>query len=167
MDGRTASRNDGGVNEGHDVSDLTFRTLMPGRYRAGVLILGLVTTSAVLVPLSFELPSVISPVLAILLAVFFTAVSLMRAVVRLGLQEVHIRVAGIFTTTIPYDQITGVVPDQATGVREGMGLRILPNKTVGYLVGGPSVRINTGGGSAVLVSSNTPSKLSEAIRRRS
>jgi hypothetical protein len=155
------------VNEGHDVSDLTFRTRMPGPYRVGVLILGLLTTSAVVVPLSIEIPSVMSRVLAILLAALFTAFFLMRAVVRLGVHEVHIRVAGIFTTNIPYDQITGVAPDRATGVREGMGLRMLPNKTTGYLVGGPSVRINTSGGTAILVSSNTPNELSDAIGRRS
>lgn len=133
----------------------------------GVLILGLLTTSAVVVPLSAEIPSVMSLVLAILLAALFTAVFLMRAVVRLGVHGVHIRVAGVFTTTIPYDQITGAAPDGVTGVREGMGLRILPNKTTGYLVGGPSVRINTSGGTAVLVSSKTPNELSEAIGRRS
>jgi hypothetical protein len=140
---------------------------MPGPYRVGVVILGLLTTSAVVVPLSAEIPSVMSLVLAILLAALFTAVFLMRVVVRLGVLRVHIRVAGVFTTTIPYDQITGVAPDRVTGVREGMGLRILPNKTTGYLVGGPSVRINTSGGTAVLVSSKTPNELSEAIGRRS
>jgi hypothetical protein len=139
---------------------------MPGPYRVGVLIFGLIATSAVVVPLSVEIPGVMSLVLTILLAALFAAVFLMRAVVRLGGHEVHIRVAGIFTTTIPYDQITGVAPDRATGVREGMGLRMLPNKTTGYLVGGPSVRINTSGGTAVLVSSKTPNELSEAIGRR-
>jgi hypothetical protein len=140
---------------------------MPGPYRVGVLILGLLTTSAVVFPLSVEIPGVMSLVLAILLAALFTAVFLMRAVVRLWVHGVHIRVAGVFTTTIPYDQITVAAPDRVTGVREGMGLRILPNKTTGYLVGGPSVRINTSGGTAVLVSSKTPNELSEAIRRRS
>lgn len=133
----------------------------------GVVILGLLTTSAVVVPLSAEISSVTSMVLVTLLAALFIAVFSMRAVVRLGMNSVHIRVAGIFTTTIPYDQITEVATDRITGVREGMGLRVLPNKTTGYLVGGPSVRIYTSGGTAVLVSSSTPNELLEALRRRS
>ena len=167
MDGRTASRNDGGVNEGHDGSELTFGTRMPGPYRVGVLILGLLTTSVVVVPLSTEISSATSMVLVTLLAALFIAVFSMRAVVRLGKEGVRIRVAGIFTTTIPYDHITEVATDRVTGVREGMGLRMLPNKTTGYLVGGPTVRIYTSGGTAVLVSSNTPNELSEALGRRS
>lgn len=110
---------------------------MPGPYRVGVLIFGLLTTSAVVIPLSAEIPIVTSLVLAILLAALFTAVFLMRAVVHLVVRGVHIRVAGVFTTTILYDQITGAAPDRTTGIREGMGLRILPNKTTGYLVGAP------------------------------
>jgi hypothetical protein len=167
LNGWTAYRNDGGVNEGQDGSELTFATRMPGPYRAGVLILGLLATSAVVVPLSAEVSSVTSLVLVILFAVLFIAVFSMRAVVRLGTNGVHIRVAGIFTTTIPYEHITEVATDRVTGVREGMGLRVLPNKTTGYLVGGPTVRVFTSGGTAVLFSSDTPDELSEALRRRS
>jgi phenylalanyl-tRNA synthetase alpha chain len=58
LDGGTASRNDGGVIEGHDGSELTFVTRMPGRYRVGVVILGVLTTSAVVVPLNAEISSV-------------------------------------------------------------------------------------------------------------
>lgn len=119
MDGRTASRDDGVVNEGHDGSEQTFVTRMPGPYRVGVVILGGLTTSAVVVPLSAEISSMTSVVLVIFLAALFNAVFSMRAVVRLGMNDVHIRVAGIFTTTIPYDQITEVVADRVTGVREG------------------------------------------------
>jgi hypothetical protein len=167
LDGRTDSRNDGGVHEGRDGSELTFATGMPGPYRVGVLILGLLATSAFVVPLSAEISSVTSLVLVTLLAALFIAVFSMRAVVRLGMNGVHIRVAGIFSTTIPYDDITEVATDRVTGVREGMGLRVLQNKTTGYLVGGPSVRIHTSGGTAVLVSSDTPDELSEAVGRRS
>lgn len=140
---------------------------MPVQYRAGVLILGLLTTAAVVIPLSADAPIATSLILLILLAALFTAVFSMRAVVHLGMDQVSIRVAGIFTTTISYQEITRVAPDKVTGLREGMGLRILPDKTTGYLVGGPSVRINTSGGTAVLVSSNSPDELSEAIERRS
>jgi hypothetical protein len=137
LDGRTDSRNDGGVHEGRDGSELTFATGMPGPYRVGVLILGLLATSAFVVPLSAEISSVTSLVLVTLLAALFIAVFSMRAVVRLGMNGVHIRVAGIFSTTIPYDDITEVATDRVTGVREGMGLRVLQNKTTGYLVGVP------------------------------
>lgn len=166
MDGRTAYRNDGGVNERRDVSDPIFLTRMPTPYRTGVLILGLLTTAAVVVPLGAELPVVTGLILVILLAALFTAAFLLRVVVHLGIDELNIRVAGIFKTTVSYDLITEVAPDRVTGLREGMGLRMLPNRTTGYLVGGPSVRIHTSEGTAVLVSSNTPNELSEAIARR-
>ncbi len=138
---------------------------MPRPYRAGVIVLGAVTTAAVVVPLAAENSIAMSVVLVILLGALFWAVLSMQTVVRLGVDEVRIRVAGVFSTTIPYSQITGVAPDRATGLREGMGLRLLSNRTTGYLVGGPSVRINTSGGTAVLVSSNMPQELSEAISR--
>ncbi|MBM7848119.1 hypothetical protein [Arthrobacter roseus] len=77
----------------------------------------------------------------------------------------RIRVAGVFSTTISYGDISEVASAKETGIVERMRLRILPNSTTGYLVGGPSVRITTGS-SAVLVSSSAPDKLVEAIERR-
>ena len=130
-----------------------------------MVVLGVVTTAAVMVPLAPEIPIAISLVPVILVVALFWVVLRMQTVVRLGADEVRIRVAGVFSTTIPYRQITGVAPDRTTGLREGMGLRLLSNRTTGYLVGGPSVRINTSSGTAVLVSSNMPQDLSKAISR--
>lgn len=166
MDDQTAFRNHGVVNEGQDDSDLRFRTHMPAPYRAGVLTLGLLTTAAVVIALSAELSIAMTLVLTISLAALFIVASLMQTVVRLSLHEIHVRVAGIFRTTIPYDQIVGVTPDRNTGLREGMGLRILPRRTAGYLVGGSSVRIETKRGNAVLISSSTPKELAKAIDSR-
>ncbi|MHA7274891.1 hypothetical protein ACX80Z_15895 [Arthrobacter sp. TMT4-20] len=101
-----------------------------------------------------------------LFAAVFLYVILMQVTVRLEEREVSIKVGGIFATRIPYREIDTVTPGQPTGIRSGMGLRVMPNSTTGYLVGGPSVRITTGR-TATLVSSNTPEKLSEAIRTRS
>lgn len=103
--------------------------------------------------------------IAVLLTAVFLAVVLMQASVRLEPSEVSIRVAGIFTTAIPYHSIDDVTPWKPTGIAAGMGLRVLPHGTTGYLVGGPSVRIKTGN-TAVVVSSNTPKRLAEAIEHQ-
>lgn len=142
----------------------TFRTRMPVRYRIGLLLIGaLATIGAATAMATFSMSGAV--LVAALLTAVFLAVILMHASVHLEASQVSIKVAGIFATTIPYDTIDDVLPGKPTGIVAGMGLRVLPNRTTGYLVGGPSVRIMTGG-SAVLVSSNTPEKLSEAIEHR-
>lgn len=66
----------------------------------------------------------------------------MRTTVQLDAREMSIKVAGIFGTKIPYKSIDYVAPAESTGLAAGMGLRVLQNRTTGYLVGGPSVRIS-------------------------
>jgi hypothetical protein len=95
------------------------------------------------------------------IAAIFVPVLLMSAKVSVRGQAIGIRVAGVFATEIPYREITAVTAGPVTGLREGMGLRILPDGT-GYLVGGPSVRIETGK-TAVLVSCNEPDRLLDCI----
>src|SRR5699024_12769155 len=72
---------------------------------------------------------------------------------------------GIFCIKIPYNSFDDVAPAEPTGLTAVMLLLVLQNRTTGYLVGGPSVRI-TLARTAVLVSSDTPEKLSEAIEVR-
>lgn len=142
----------------------TFRTHMPARYQRVFLLIGALTTlgsSTAMAPTSMTGAILVGTLIA---AVFLAAI-LMQATVRLEANKVSIKVAVIFATTIPYDTIDNVTAGETTGIAAGMGLRILPNNTTGYLVGGPSVRITTGG-TAVLVSSNTPEKLLEAIEHR-
>ena len=142
----------------------TFRTRMPARYRVGLLLFGALATIGA--TLAMATASVVGAVVvAALLTAVFLAVVLMQARVRLEARQVRIRVAGIFATTIPYHTIDEVTPWKSTGIAAGMGLRVLPHGTTGYLVGGPSVRITTGS-TAVVVSANTPEKLSEAIEHR-
>lgn len=78
----------------------------------------------------------------------------MRTTVQLDAREMSIKAAGIFGTKIPYKSIDYVAPAESKGLAAGMGLRVLQNRTTGYLVGGPSVRI-TLERTAVLVSSDT------------
>lgn len=142
----------------------TFRTGMPARYRISLLLIG--ALAAIGTAASVATASLSGAVLAAaLLMAVFIAVSLMRATVRLDEHETSIKVAGIFGTKIPYGTINDVTPGESTGLVAGMGLRTLQNRTTGYLVGGPSVRI-TMARTAVLVSSNTPEKLSAAIEDR-
>lgn len=142
----------------------TFRTRMPVRYQIVLLLIGAFATigSATAMATASMTGAIL---LASLMAAVFLAVALMQASVRLEPSEVSIRVAGIFATTIPYRNIDDVTPWKSTGTGAGMGLRVLPHGTTGYLVGGPSVRITTGS-TAVVVSSNTPENLSEAIEHR-
>lgn len=165
MDRQLLSCEDDGMHGGNGLSQEIFRTRMPWGYRLGVLLLGAVVTIGVAWGMAADgmNGAVLVPAL---LAALFLFVALMQVTVRLESTEVSVRVSGIFATRIPYHQIDDVAPGRPTGITAGMGLRILPNSTTGYLVGGPSIRITTGS-TAVLVSCDSPEKLSEAIRDRS
>lgn len=153
------------MDRGHESVGTTFRAHMPRRYRIGLLLIGALATIVTVVPIITGQMELAGGVIAVLLAAVFIAISLMHVAVRLNGNDLGIRVAGVFATTISYRDISDVAPANETGIAEGMGLRILPNSTTGYLVGGPTVRITTGR-SAVLVSSATPEKLVEAIEHR-
>ncbi|THJ66467.1 hypothetical protein E8P82_08365 [Arthrobacter echini] len=143
----------------------TFRARMPRKYRLGLLLLGAVSTTLAVVGMLLDGLTAVGLLLGVLLAVTFIAIVMMQAVVRLDDEELTIKVAGIFGTSIPYRQIDGVAPDKVTGLGAGMGLRKLPNSTTGYLVGGPSVRISKGNAD-VLVSTDDPTELAAALERR-
>lgn len=153
------------MNEGHRLTQETFRTRLPMRYRLGFLGLGVLVTVGIAWAMVTDGMNGATLVATLLGAVFLYVV-LMQVTVRLEEREVSIKVGGIFATSIPYRQIDAVSPGQSTGIGAGMGLRMMPNGTTGYLVGGPSVRITTGR-TAVVVSSNRPEELSQAIRSRS
>lgn len=138
---------------------------MPRAYCLGALTLGVVVTVGVVWGMVAGGVNG-AALVAVLLAIVFLSVALMQVTVKLEPTGVSIRVARIFATEIPYHQIDEVGPDRPTGIAAGMGVRMLPNSTTGYLVGGPSVRITTGR-TAVLVSSDAPEKLSDAIRAAS
>ena len=144
--------------------EVTFRTGMPVRYRVILLVLGVIATIGTGAGLALVNIGV-AVISAVLFLAVFISVSFMRTTVQLDAREISIKVAGIFGTKIPYKSIDDVAPAEPTGLTAGMGLRVLQNRTTGYLVGGPSVRI-TLARTAVLVSSDTPEKLSEAIEVR-
>ncbi len=152
------------MNGGPDDPPQIFRTRMPARYSIGLLLLGAVVT--VMVPLALVSEgSTGAAAVAVLLAVLFLGIALMRVTVRVGAGEVSIILAGIIRTAIPYHRIDAVSVAVPTGIAAGMGLRILPNSTTGYLVGGPAVRVTTGS-TAVVVSAGRPEELVAAIGRR-
>ncbi|KNC20411.1 hypothetical protein AC792_00860 [Arthrobacter sp. RIT-PI-e] len=138
---------------------------MPRRYRVGLLSIGVVAVAVAVLPLALGDVGPLGLGVAAVTAGTFLLCLRMRAVVRLGTEELSIRVAGVFSTSIPYRTITGTAPDADTGFVQGMGLRKLPHRTTGYLVGGPTVRIGTGE-TAVLVSTEAPEELSRAIEER-
>lgn len=143
----------------------TFHARMPLKYRIGFLVLGAASTISVTAGMMAGGLNGIGLILGALMALLFVATVMMQAVVRLDAGELSISVARIFRTSIPYHRIDGVQPAKATGLGSGMGLRIMPNSTTGYLVGGPAVRISTGS-TSVLVSTDAPTELTEAIERR-
>ncbi|MUK03569.1 hypothetical protein GM708_17720 [Vibrio cholerae] len=156
---------DGGMHGGKESLRQNFQTRMPWVYRLGVLTLGGVVTVGVAWGMVARGVSGAAFV-AFLLTVVFLSVALMQVTVKLEPTGVSVRVAGIFATYIPYHQIDEVGPDRPTGIAADMGVRMLPGSTTGYLVGGPSVRI-TIGCTSVLVSSDAPEELSDAIRAAS
>lgn len=133
-----------------------FRTFMPLRYRAVLAGVGLAAVTVLLATGR-------RPWLAVLVAAAFLAALTMSVRVRLDEVGLSVRVAGVFSTSIPYQEIAAVSAGPATGLLHGMGLRLLPGGGTGYLVGGPSVRIQCRNAS-VLVSCADPQALVTGIR---
>lgn len=125
-----------------------FRTGMPTRYQTVLTGVGFV---AVIV-----LSVTGQPWLGLVIALVFVSALRMNARIRLGETDLSVRVAGLFSTTIAYREITAVSAGPSTGIREGMGLRVLPGGGTGYLVGGPTIRIQGGAGTWLLVSCADP-----------
>lgn len=146
-------------------SSAEFRARMPRRYRIGLLAIGAVAVAAALLPLALGDPGLLGIGIAVLTAALFVLCARMQAVVRLETEELRIRVAGVFSTSVPYRSISETAPEPDTGYLQGMGLRKLGNRTTGYLVGGPAVRIRTGD-SALLVSTDCPRELLAAVDER-
>ncbi|GAA2564096.1 hypothetical protein LR392_05825 [Arthrobacter sp. AK04] len=136
---------------GEDSKPVEFRTFTPLRYRAVLAAVGIAAVSILLAATPW-------PGLAVLVAAVFVAVMTMSVRIRLDEECLSIRVAGVFATTIPYREISAVSAGRNTGFVQGMGLRILPGGGTGYLVGGPSVRIQCGN-TAVFVSCADPQGL--------
>ena len=136
---------------GEDSKPVEFRTFIPLRYRAVLAAVGIAAVSILLVTAPW-------PGLAVVVAAVFVAVMTMTVRARLDEVCLSIRVAGLFATTIPYRQISAVSAGPNTGFVQGMGLRVLPGGGTGYLVGGPSVRIQCGN-TTVFVSCADPQGL--------
>ncbi|MCQ1954787.1 hypothetical protein [Arthrobacter sp. zg-Y238] len=149
------------MSSGGEAETTTFRTGLPARYRLTLGLLGLVAAGGTVIATLEAGPMPL--VLGLLIAVVFVAVLMMTARIRVGPESVQIRVV-VFATEIPYPDITRATAGPVTGLAEGMGLRILPGAT-GYLVGGPSVRIECGQ-SAVLVSCREPERLLSCLARQ-
>ena len=128
---------------------------MPARYRLIRGLLGFAAAGGTVLAALEAGP--VAAAAGLLVAALFGAVVLMSARIRVGPKSVQIRAAAVFAAEIPFRDITRVSAGPVTGFGEGMGLRILPGAT-GYLVGGPSVRIEFGQ-SAVLVSCSEPERL--------
>jgi hypothetical protein len=140
---------------GEDAKPVELRTYVPLRYRAVLAVVGIAAVFILLAAARW-------PWLAVLVAAVFLATMSMTVRIRLDELGLSIRVAGLFSTTIPYQEISAVSAGPATGFLQGMGLRILPGGGTGYLVGGPSVRIHCSN-TTVLVSCADPQGLVQRI----
>lgn len=129
------------------------------RYRMVLGFLGLAVLAGTAAAAAEAGPGALLP--GLFVAAIMAPILMMRARIRVGPQSLHIRVAGIISTEVPYREITAISAGPVTGLREGMGLRILPGGT-GYLVGGPSVRIGCRY-TDVLVSCSEPDRLLAAV----
>ncbi|MFB9654924.1 hypothetical protein [Pseudarthrobacter oxydans] len=137
---------------------LVFRTLMPARFRVLLALVGLAVVSVLLITTPW-------PGLAVVMAGVLAAAMMMTVRIRLEDTCVSIRVAGVFGTTIAYNEISVVSLGPTTGIIEGMGLRLLPGEGLGYLVGGPSICIRSGK-STIIASSAAPEEVIARIRER-
>ena len=135
------------------------RTGMPARYRAVLAVIGLLATAVVTLSTGQAWAGV-----AMLLV--FVSAGRLTARIRCDGTGIHVRVAGIFSTTVAYADLVGVAPGPETGLLEGMGLRILRGGGTGFLVGGPTLRIRSKG-AWFLVSCADPEAGVELIRTRS
>jgi len=133
------------------------RTGMPVKYRAVLAVIGLLAAAVVTLSTGQAWAGV-----AMLLV--FVSVGRMTARIRCDGTGVHLKVAGLFSTTVAYADIVEVTPGPETGLLEGMGLRVLRGGT-GYLVGGPTLRMRANG-AWVLVSCADPDAGVELIRAR-
>ena len=150
------------MTSGGNTQPLTFRTPIPARYRWVLGVLGALAVAGTVAAAREAGPAAL--LTGVFTAVLFAAVLMMTARIQVGGQGLRIRVAGVFTTEILYREMTAVSAGPVTGLRYGMGLRILPEGT-GYLVGGPSVRIGCRN-SEVLVSCQEPERLIAAVAPR-
>ena len=148
------------MTSGEETQTLAFRTRMPARYRLILSVLGLAVLAGTAAASAEAGPGAL--VTGLFVGAVMVPIVMMTARIRVGPQSLHIRVAGIISTEIPYREISSVSAGPVTGLREGMGLRILPGGT-GYLVGGPSVRVQCRF-TDVLVSCRDPDQLLAAVR---
>lgn len=113
------------------------RTGMPPRYQA--VLAGVGFAAAIVLSVTGQ------PWLGLTMALVFVPALRMNARIRFEEAGLSVRVAALFSTTIAYKEISAVSTGPSTGLREGMGLRILPGGGTGYLVGGPTIRIQCAG----------------------
>ncbi len=109
----------------------------------------------------------------VLIMLIVTAVTLavvggvctMKVVVQAGEHGLHARCMGVFRWDFRWEEITAVEPGPETGLTAGMGLRLLSGGVKGLLVGGPTVRLRSGGRD-YLLSAKDPESAAAEIRRR-
>ncbi|MDN3935917.1 hypothetical protein QWJ39_06285 [Arthrobacter sp. YD4] len=130
------------------------RTGMSVKYRAVLAVIGLLAAAVVTLSTGQAWAGV-----AMLLV--FVSLGRMTARIRCDGTGVHLKVAGLFSTTVAYADIVDVTP----GPETGLGLRVLRGGGTGYLVGGPTLRIRANG-AWVLVSCADPDAGVELIRAR-
>lgn len=143
---------------------MEFRTRFPARHRMMLGLLAVAVSVVGLLPVIVGNTGVVGVVATVVIATPFWWLSSFQAVVRLEAEAVVIRYAGIFGRRVPYDQITEVRDSPTRGFIAGWGLVSVPG-VIGYLVGGPAVRIDTEP-TAVLVSTDQPRRLVEETRQR-
>ncbi|MCC3268746.1 hypothetical protein MUG94_16660 [Arthrobacter gengyunqii] len=150
------------MTTGEETQPRTFRAAMPLRYRLVLGVLGF--TGAAGCVLAVAEGGRAGLITGAAVAGLFLAVIMITVRLHVGEDSLRIRVAGVFSTEVPYREMTAVSRGPVTGMRYGMGLRILPDGT-GYLVGGPSVLIECRTGN-VLVSCSHPDQLLAALAPR-
>lgn len=80
--------------------------------------------------------------------------------------SVYIVSAGVFKKRINFAELAHVRRGPNTSLSNGVGMRVMPERRLGYLTGGPSVKFIMRDGAVVVASAQNPSAVIDDVRSR-
>lgn len=104
------------------------------------------------------------PVVAVL--VFCILALFLKTVITLDDEYIHITNAGYFKKRISYHEIEDVRQGPDTSLSQGLGVRVMAGRRMGYLSGGSTVKFVLKDGAVVVASATNPDAVIDDIRTR-
>jgi hypothetical protein len=138
---------------------------MPLRYRMVLWLIAVALTAFSLMMLANEEETNLLVFICTAIAVLtIIAVSLMKCRITFLEQWMEVRLLRFIRTEIAYQKITDVEAFQ-TGFWQGMGVRLLRDGSIGYIVGGTAVRMTVGNRPVIVSTSNPQQVIAELTQR--